>query len=124
MSSHNVPFEEAMVCQTFEAAGDLSAHQFKWVEINSDGRVALANAGGNPDGVLQDKPSAAGEAATVAVSGTCKVKAGAALDEGVDVTSDANGLAVEAGSGDDRSGTTRTSCGASGSIVSVHLKLK
>ena len=122
--AHNVPFEEAMVCQSFEAAGDLSAHQFKFVEINSDGQVALANAGGNPDGVLQNKPSAQGEAATVAVSGTCKVVAGAALDEGVDVTANASGLAVEAGSGDDRSGTTRTSCSAASAIVAVHLKLK
>jgi hypothetical protein len=120
----NAAYEEHLSTRSYPASGDLSAHQFKFVEINSDGQVALANAGGNPDGVLQDKPTAAGQACCVAVAGVTKVVAGAALDEGVDVTSNGSGLAVEAGSGDDRSGTTLTHGSAANSIVSIELKLK
>jgi hypothetical protein len=64
---------------TFEAAADLTTHQYKFVELDSAGKVVLCNAAADlPIGVLQNKPNT-GEAATVRVSGISKVSADAAL---------------------------------------------
>jgi hypothetical protein len=55
--------------RTFEAGENLSAAQFKFVTLESDGQVDLADsAGENCIGVLLNAPDAAGKAATVAIS--------------------------------------------------------
>lgn len=54
-----------------EAAADLSANQFRAVTIDGNGQVALATAATAPiAGILQNKPSAQGQAATVWGPGT------------------------------------------------------
>lgn len=74
----------------------LADKQFYAVKLDSsDGTVILAVAG-DGIGILQNKPSAAGHAASVAVSGRSKAVAGGAINPGQKVTSDANGKLVAA----------------------------
>lgn len=67
-----------------EADADLSAKQFYCVkQSTTDRRVSLCTVEGEPFiGVLQDKPSAAGDPAEVRVAGITKGKAGVALTAG------------------------------------------
>jgi|688.fasta_scaffold186437_2 hypothetical protein len=83
------------------AAADLSTHQYKLVTVNSSGQVALANATALVCGVLQNKPTAAGQAATVAYGGVSKCLAAGVITAGARVTADANGLAIAAATAGD-----------------------
>lgn len=88
--------QENIRCLTLEAGGDLSAGQFRFVEIASDGQVDLVAAeGGDSIGVLQNAPSAAGRAASIAYEGIVKVVIGTGgLTAGQKCKSDAAGAAV------------------------------
>lgn len=90
--------QEAVVSLSFEADADLSAAQWKFVELSADGQAMLVNGAGQRIlGVLQNDPSAAGRDAEVAVSGRVKVITGAGgLAPGNEVMSTAAGLAVVA----------------------------
>lgn len=105
---------------TLPAAADLSTKQFYGVEINSSGQVSVNNAAGEfCIGVLQNKPSAAGRAATVAYSGITKVVAGSGgLDEGdlVKVASDGTFVVAVKGKTD-----TSDTGGASDPLVGSHV---
>lgn len=82
---------------SFEAAGDLSADQYLIMAKNTTTRQ-VAKAAADSDeivGVLQNKPAAAGRAATVRCGAVTKVIAGATVAAGDQVTSDANGKAVK-----------------------------
>lgn len=93
--------EESVVSITIEAGGDLSAGQYKFVTLASDGQVDLtASAGGAALGVLQNAPAAAGEPAQVAIAGRVKVTAGGTITAGDKVQSDASGDALLAATGD------------------------
>lgn len=88
---------------TLPANADLSTKQYFFVNLTNSsgtGRVALAGDGEFAIGVLQNKPSAAGDAAKVAISGIAKVEAGGAITAGNPVAVDASGNAVAASSGD------------------------
>lgn len=87
---------------TVEAGGDLSAGQYLFVQLASDGQVDLvASAGGDAIGVLLNDPDAAGKAAEVQILGVAKVKVGSGgLTAGHKVQSDASGQAITAASGD------------------------
>jgi hypothetical protein len=74
---------------TLTAAADLSAKQFHAVKVDSNGAAALAGAGENVIGVLQNKP-ASGQAASVRVYGITKLVAGAAITKGAVVAADAS----------------------------------
>lgn len=77
-----------------EAAADLSAHQFKFVKLDSNGRVAaIAAATDIPFGILQSKPDALGKAAEVMVAGISEVQADAALTIGWLIGTSADGQA-------------------------------
>jgi hypothetical protein len=78
------------------AAGDLSSHQFKFMKIDTNGEVALnTTAGAFVAGVLQNKPTAQGAAASVAYDGVSKVVAGSNVTKGDPVRSDVDGKAVK-----------------------------
>lgn len=85
------------------ANADLSTNQYFFVKITNSsgtGQVALAGDGEFAIGVLQNKPSAAGDVAKVAISGIAKVEAGGSITAGDPVAVDASGNAVSASSGD------------------------
>ncbi|MGE5619544.1 MAG: capsid cement protein [Sphingomonadaceae bacterium] len=88
-------YEDAGKQISLLAAANLSANQYHAVKIDGNGKVALAGAGEPAIGILQNKP-AAGQAATVMVSGISKMVAGAAIDEGDLIAVDASGKAKAA----------------------------
>ncbi len=85
-----------LITETFEAGGDLSADQYKFVLQAADSQVDLVGVLGTVQatGVLLNNPSAQGQAATVAVGGVPKVKAAVTLAPGDKISSDAAGLAL------------------------------
>lgn len=85
---------------TLEAGGDLSADQFHFVTMASDGQVDLSTNGADAIGVLLNDPEAAGRAAEVAIAGMTRVEAGGGLPAGSLVASNAAGKAVVATTGD------------------------
>lgn len=103
---------------TLEAGQDLSSSQFYFVSIAADGQVDPTGDGASADGVLQNDPSAAGRAASVAIGGITKVACGGTVTRGGDVASDANGKAVDAVTGDVIMGTALET-GASGSVIAM-----
>lgn len=82
--------------QTFEAGADLSTKQYLGVVLSSDGQIDPATAGAPCIGVLQNKPAAAGRAASVRVLGITRMVAGGVINPGDRVTTDADGKAVAA----------------------------
>src|SRR4051794_2984507 len=87
--------ESNLECRSYPAAGDLSADQYKFVLLNTAGRVAVNTAlGGRCTGVLVHPAAAIDRAVTVAVEGRCKAIAGGVLAIGDPVMSDAAGKAV------------------------------
>lgn len=88
--------DESVTKITLEAGADYSASQYCFVVMASDGQVDPCGSGLRADGVLYNKPTAAGRDAEVAISGIVKVKAGAAITRGAMVKSDASGKAVTA----------------------------
>jgi hypothetical protein len=81
------------------AAADLRTHQFKFVNLDSTGKVVLADAAGEQClGVLLNKPNT-GEIATVAVAGVVPVKAGGVIAVGGAIKSGAAGTALAASAG-------------------------
>jgi len=83
---------------TVEASGDLSGDQFKFMVIDSNGRAARAGDGDRVVGVLQNKPSGLGQAASIwGVGSVSLVIAGEDTVPGVQIGPDANGLAIESG---------------------------
>jgi hypothetical protein len=105
-----------------EAGADLSAGQFLAVVLNASGQAVLAGAGARVLGILQNKPDAAGKAATVSGPGaTTKMVAGAAVALGADVTSNASGQAVTSASGNYIIGQCRTAAANSGELITVYV---
>ena len=80
--------------EAMPASADLSAKQYYFVEL-STGKLAVCNAAGDfALGVLQDTPDAADKYGEVTVFGGTQVVAGAAVDVGEYITTDANGKAI------------------------------
>lgn len=114
-------YEEALQTITLVAAADLSAHQYKFVSVDSSGTVNLTGNDAKADGVLMNKPKS-GEAGTVAIAGVAKVKCGAAVTRGGNVASGANGAAKNAATASEVLGVALET-GASGRAISVLLQL-
>lgn len=65
------------------AAADLSGGQFYFVTLDTNGKAALITATTDrPVGVLQNKPTAAGQSAEIVVLGVTKIKTAGALTQG------------------------------------------
>jgi len=110
--------QDNMLTVTLEAGADLSAKQFYFVSVASDGQIDPTGDGLDADGVLQDAPAAAGRAALVAIAGKVKVVCGGVVTRGGPVASDADGKAVNAGTGDIILGVALET-GASGRIIEI-----
>jgi len=103
-----------------EAAADLSAKQFHFVKLDSNGKAALCAAATDvPCGVLQNKPSA-GQAATIVVMGETKISSDAALNEGDLIGTSSDGQADAKLPGTDTTeyvvGQMKTATGGAGVI--------
>jgi hypothetical protein len=79
---------------SLNAAADLSAKQFQAVVVDSNGKAALAGAGAQAIGILQNKPTS-GQAAAVRVLGISKMLCGGSFNAGDLVSCDSNGKAVK-----------------------------
>lgn len=120
-------FEERLESISVVSAIDWSdkANQYKGVELTvfpagSDGEGAtLATGNATFVGVMQTNP-VEGLAGTVAVQGTTKAQAAAAIAINDDVSVDANGTFIP-GAADNRVGIARTPAGAAGDIFSLLL---
>lgn len=107
---------------TLEAAADHSANQYRFVTCNSSGQAALAGAGLNAVGVLQNADAnAVGKACTVVTDGVTKVRAGAAVTAGAKVMSNATGLAVTATATNHVCGTALTAAAGANEYIVVKL---
>jgi hypothetical protein len=89
-------WEGHMICPpALVAAGDLSTKQFYFVKLTAANTVDVCAATTDrPYGVLQNKPSAAGAAATVCTFGLSKVSGDANLAAGDQVGTSADGQAA------------------------------
>lgn len=82
--------------RTFIAGEDLSNAKWRFVTLEADGKVDLADADAEACiGVALTNPDAVDKAVTVATEGYVKVYAGGAITAGDDVVCDASGEAVE-----------------------------
>lgn len=106
--------------RTFIAGEDLSAAQFKFVTLESDGKVDLADsAGENCIGVCIVGGEAEA-AVTVCVSGSVMVEAGGTIAAGASIQAGADGTALTAASGDVVMGYAREA-GVDGQIIEIEL---
>lgn len=100
------------------ASGDLSTKQYYFADVDSNGQVAVAGAGSTAVGVIQNKPTAAGQGCDVQVMSITPIVCGGSITAGAAVKSDGSGLAVAASSGDKALGRILAT-GASGVTVSM-----
>lgn len=106
-----------------EAAGDLSASFYKFVKLSGVNIVAVAAATDTfVLGVLQNKPSAAGQVGAVMIDGITRVKAAAAIAAGKVVYIDATGQVTETVQAGKSVGITMTATANAGELISVLLK--
>lgn len=109
--------------QTLAANGDYSAKRYCFARMTSTAHT-FQIAGAAPDdiiGVLQDTPSAAGRPGRIRSLGTSEVLAGATFSAGAKLTSDANGKAVAATSGQKFFAIALEACTNANDIVEAML---
>lgn len=82
------------------ASADLSASQYCFMKIDTNGQLAVSGDGGVIAGILQDKPTAAAAGGMLGIGGISKVRAGGTCTKGSFAASDPTGRAVDAISGD------------------------
>jgi len=108
---------------SLEAAADLSAKQFYFVKVDSNGKAAVCAAATDvPIGVLQNDPTS-GKIAEITVIGLTKISSDAALNEGDLIGTSADGQADAKTPGTDTTnyvvGQMVTATGAAGVIGSA-----
>jgi hypothetical protein len=113
--------EAVLHSRTFPASADLSTKQYLFCLVNSSGKLAVnTSAGGRCHGVLQNNPSADGQAGQLAILGTTKVQCAGSFNPGDPVTSNNAGKAVIAATGNKVLGFAEEA-GASGQIAAICL---
>jgi len=106
--------------RTFIAGENLASAQFKFVTLEADGQVDLADAAGeNAIGVCL-VGGAAGAAVTVALSGKVMVEAGGNITAGDQIQTGADGTALLAAAGDVVLGYALEN-GVDGQIIAIEL---
>ena len=117
-------YEQTLRTIGVPASADLSASQFCFMTVNSSGQLALPSAGGDADGILQDKPNAAAVEGELAVLGVSKLVVGTAgVTAGDLLATDANGKAVTAVTGNKILGRA-LGTGAAGVIIPALIQQK
>jgi len=104
-----------------EIAGvDLSSAQFKFVTLESDAQVDLANSAGEAVYGVCIVGAGAGKAVTIVRTGSVLVEAGDVVAAGAALATDAAGAAVGAGAGDYIVGYAKEA-GVDGQIIEIEL---
>jgi hypothetical protein len=117
-------YEQTLHTISALASADLSASQFCFVAVNSSGQLALPSAGGDAEGILQDKPNAAGLAGEVGILGVSKLVVGTGgVTAGDLLATDVNGKAVTATTGNKILGRALAT-GAAGVIIPALIQQK
>ena len=117
-------YEQTLHTISAPASADLSASQFCFVAVNSSGQLALPSAGGDADGILQDKPNAAAVAGEVGILGVSKLVVGTGgVTAGDLLATDVNGKAVTATTGNKILGRALVT-GAAGVIIPALIQQK
>lgn len=111
--------------RSFLAGEDLSAAKWRFLTLESDGKVDVADADAEEViGVAMTNPSAEDRAVAVAISGEVKVYAGGNITVGDDVVTDANGAAVERSTSSSATAVTAgkaLASAVSGDVVTILL---
>lgn len=105
------------------AAADLSTHQYKFVKVTASEAVNIATVLGEAVlGVLQNKPTASGREAEVAIAGSVtKVLSNAAIAAGARVTAAANAKATTALATHNAAGVALNASTGADQLISVLL---
>jgi len=103
------------------AADDLSDYLFHGVKITDDFTVNLASAG-DCDGVLQNKPAAAGRACQIRRTGATKVVLGGTVTAGMPGKTDGSGHFVDANLDQDQFAVRFVEGGDSGDTVTALME--
>jgi len=104
-----------------EIAGvDLSSAQFKFVTLEADGAVDVANSAGEQCYGVCIVGAAAGKAVTVIRTGSVNVVAGDVVAAGAAVATDVNGEAVTAAAGNVIMGYAKEA-GVDGQVIEIEL---
>ena len=110
--------------KTFLAEGDLSAKQYFFVGIGSNEKqiAVCSGSGAKSIGILMNKPSAAGQAAEVAiVGGGALLKLAGSVTAMKYLCTDANGKGLVASSAGDHVGAFAMDDGVSGDLMAVEV---
>ncbi len=102
-----------------KASADLSSYQHYGVKISATDFTVEPATGAVVDGVLQNKPAAAGRACQVRISGVSKVELGGTVVSGGKATTDSNAKFVATTSDKDRIAGTFLEGGDSGDTVTL-----
>lgn len=108
---------------TLAASTDMSALQFRFVTVGSDGRAAKPSAGASVMGVLQNKPTE-DQAASIMIGGISKIQATAStLAEGDLCATSTAGEAIPLSAGHYAVGRiVDGSSGGAGRVLSVQIQ--
>ena len=105
----------------------VAGNQYRAIVVSGARQAGLANASASPAGVLQTKPQAAGNAATIAIGGVSKVKVSTNIVAGATVfcNTDGTGANVSANVGGVTAvlGIALDTSTVAGALVPVLLKL-
>ena len=105
-----------------EASADLSANQFRFVDLDGSGEAALSGLGALAIGVQQNKPAAQGRATTVWGSGrVSKVRAEGVVALGTRISSSATGRAKVSASAEAILGRALEAATAQDDLIAVFL---
>lgn len=102
-----------------KASTDLSAYQHHGVKISATNFTAEPATAVAVDGILQNKPAAAGRACQIRISGVSKVELGGAVTAGNKATTDLNGKLIATTTNNDRFVGTFLEAGDSGDTVTM-----
>lgn len=105
------------------AGADLSASQYRAVNLNSSVQAVVPSAGGRIVGIRQNKPTS-GQAVTIVSSGVVLWEAGAAVTAGANVSTDNAGRCVDQATTAFTHGVALAAAGAAGVLVPVLLQIQ
>lgn len=104
---------------SFPAAADLSARQYTFVTLDTDGRVGDGAAGDACVGILQNKPALIDRPATVQIGGISKLKVAGTTSQGDRLKMDTDGLGVVTTTATDKVGAIALEDGAANAYIAV-----